>query len=101
MTDQPIRIHTKAEEALASHFAALPVDDPMRDMRAAAFDAFAAQGLPNRRVEEWKYTDLRGLMRDAPAPAEPARPALAHRASKHADRCISNPRCDGAADLAP
>jgi Fe-S cluster assembly protein SufD len=85
MTDQPIRIHTKAEEALAIHFAALPVDDPMRDMRAAAFDAFAAQGLPNRRVEEWKYTDLRGLMRDAPAPAEPAKATAAGEALERAD----------------
>ena len=26
---------------------------------------FAKEGLPHRRVEEWKYTDLRALMRDA------------------------------------
>jgi len=80
MTDQPTRIRTKAEDALASHFAALPADDPMRDIRAAAFDAFMAGGLPHRRIEEWKYTDLRALMRDAPAPAEPA-PADAARAA--------------------
>src|SRR5262249_43321270 len=31
-------------------------------------EAFAALkgGLPNRRVEEWKYTDLRALMRELP-----------------------------------
>src|SRR5512145_3046961 len=34
-------------------------------LRAAAFERFAAAGLPHRRVEEWKYTDLRALMRDA------------------------------------
>jgi Fe-S cluster assembly protein SufD len=34
-------------------------------LRAAAFERFAATGLPHRRVEEWKYTDLRTLMRDA------------------------------------
>jgi Fe-S cluster assembly protein SufD len=34
-------------------------------LRAAAFERFAAKGLPHRRVEEWKYTDLRALMRDA------------------------------------
>ncbi|HEX9906489.1 MAG TPA: Fe-S cluster assembly protein SufD [Propylenella sp.] len=85
MTDQPTRIRTKAEEALASHFASLDADDAMRDIRAAAFDAFAAQGLPHRRIEEWKYTDLRALMRDAPAPAAPAAPADAKAALERAD----------------
>lgn len=28
-----------------------------------------ASGLPTRRVEDWKYTDLRALMREAPEPA--------------------------------
>ena len=37
----------------------------MADLRAQAFRRFAAEGLPHRRVEEWKYTDLRALMRDA------------------------------------
>jgi Fe-S cluster assembly protein SufD len=85
MTDQPTRIRTKAEEALANHFAALAGDDPMRDMRATAFDAFLAKGLPHRRIEEWKYTDLRALMRDAPGPAEPAPPAQAKEALARAD----------------
>ncbi len=85
MTEQPTRMFTKAEEALTTHFATLPADDPMRDIRAAAFDAFLSQGLPNRRVEEWKYTDLRGLMRDAPAPAKPATPDAARAALARAD----------------
>src|SRR5258707_6417052 len=38
----------------------------------AAFEAFDQTGLPNRRIEDWKYTDLRALMREvlplAPAP---------------------------------
>ena len=75
MTEQPTRIRTKAEEALARHFASLAGDDPMRDIRATAFDAFMEKGLPHRRVEAWKYTDLRALMRDAPAPAASASPA--------------------------
>jgi Fe-S cluster assembly protein SufD len=33
--------------------------------REAAFRRFEKAGLPSRRVEEWKYTDLRTLMRDA------------------------------------
>ena len=85
MTEQPTRIRTKAEEALASHFAKLAADDPMREIRASAFDAFMAQGLPHRRVEEWKYTDLRALMQDAPAPAEPAPADAARAALKRAD----------------
>ena len=41
-------------------------------LREAAFERFARTGLPHRRVEEWKYTDLRALMRDAkPLAARP------------------------------
>ncbi len=85
MTEQPTRIRTKAEEALASHFARFAGDDPMRDIRASAFDAFMAQGLPHRRIEEWKYTDLRALMQDVPAPAEPATAGAARAGLKSAD----------------
>jgi Fe-S cluster assembly protein SufD len=34
----------------------------VRASRDAALDQFALLGLPHRRVEEWKYTDLRALM---------------------------------------
>src|SRR6185437_7657060 len=34
-------------------------------LRDDAFKRFDARGLPHRRVEEWKYTDLRALMREA------------------------------------
>src|SRR4030088_3455256 len=34
----------------------------VRTWRDAALDQFALLGLPHRRVEEWKYTDLRSLM---------------------------------------
>ncbi len=51
----------------------------MHAIRADAFEAFMAKGLPNRRVEEWKYTDLRGLIRDVPPPAAPASSAAAKR----------------------
>jgi Fe-S cluster assembly protein SufD len=57
---------TAAETALAATFAearrALP---GVAGLREAAFKRFDAAGLPHRRVEEWKYTDLRALMRDA------------------------------------
>ncbi len=32
--------------------------------RRKAFEAFQQAGLPHRRLEEWKYTDLRALMRE-------------------------------------
>ena len=53
--------------------------------RADAFRMFEEAGLPHRRVEEWKYTDLRALMRDAkPLAARPDKKALtaAKKASK-------------------
>ncbi len=34
----------------------------VRASREAALDQFALLGVPHRRVEEWKYTDLRALM---------------------------------------
>ncbi len=39
--------------------------------RQRAFDSYARRGLPHRRVEEWKYTDLRVLMREVLPPAPP------------------------------
>jgi Fe-S cluster assembly protein SufD len=66
MTDiAPIK--TAAETQLVEAFAALRgglPDDDVAVCREAAFRRFEAQGLPHRRVEEWKYTDLRSLMRD-------------------------------------
>jgi len=44
--------------------------EAVRQMRDEAMVAFTEQGLPNRRVEEWKYTDLRRMMGEAYAPAE-------------------------------
>jgi Fe-S cluster assembly protein SufD len=55
-----------AEQQLAAEWLAAKGRLPgVASLRAAAFDRFAAKGLPHRRVEEWKYTDLRALMRDA------------------------------------
>ncbi len=63
------QMKTAAELGLAEIFDAakqeLPGGDPVAARRAAAFQAFEQKGLPHRRVEEWKYTDLRALMRDA------------------------------------
>src|SRR4051795_10526388 len=62
---------TPVEAGLAQQFeaakSALP-GDPAR--REQAFRLFAERALPHRRVEEFKYTDLRALMREAAPLAE-------------------------------
>jgi Fe-S cluster assembly protein SufD len=66
-------LRTKAENQLREQFdaaaASLPGTGWVGSLRTRAMDAFAADGLPSRRVEEWKYTDLRERLRDVPAPA--------------------------------
>ena len=75
-------IKTAAETALTHTFAEvrarLPGDAGVAQKRAAAFDVFTREGLPHRRVEDWKYTDLRALMREAkPLASPPDAPAKA------------------------
>jgi Fe-S cluster assembly protein SufD len=63
---------TKAETALTEGFgsveASLPGPDWMKRLRREAIGAFAGLGLPHRRVEEWKYTDLRAHMKESYPP---------------------------------
>jgi len=77
-------IKTAAETGLAQAFAQarsrLPGGDAVDAQRAAAFELFAKAGLPHRRVEEWKYTDLRALMREAKPLASPPDAAAKARA---------------------
>ena len=62
--------------ALSDSFAVardrLPGTGKVAEARRAAFEAYEGVGLPHRRIEDWKYTDLRALMREvlplAPAP---------------------------------
>ena len=78
-------IKTAAETALAQAYAQaharLPGGKAIAAQRAAAFDVFAREGLPHRRLEEWKYTDLRALMRDAKPLAAPPDAKAKARAS--------------------
>ena len=70
-----------AEQQLAAEWQAAKARLPgAAPLRAAAFERFAATGLPHRRVEEWKYTDLRALMRDAKPLASPPDAAAKARA---------------------
>jgi Fe-S cluster assembly protein SufD len=108
-------IKTPAEQALAESFAraraTLPGKGALAVLREDAFKRFDARGLPHRRVEEWKYTDLRALMRESyPLAAPPD--AGAKTRSKNAGNMITGVDCrrltfvDGAflpelSDLAP
>ncbi|WP_029031381.1 Fe-S cluster assembly protein SufD [Salinarimonas rosea] len=76
-------LKTPAETALADLFARskslLPGDARSRE---DAFHRFAEKGLPHRRVEEWKYTDLRALMREiAPLAEKPSEAGVARALS--------------------
>jgi Fe-S cluster assembly protein SufD len=80
-------IKTAAETALAANFAAarhaLPGAAAIAALREDAFKRFETSGLPHRRVEEWKYTDLRALMHEAfPLAGVPG--AAAKALAKHA-----------------
>lgn len=62
-------LNTKAEQALLHMFDAnlerFPGGNFVRDLRRSAIGAFASKGLPSRRLEEWKYTDLKTVFKDA------------------------------------
>ena len=65
------QFRTKVEQAFLDMFettrAGLPgARDPfVAALRAKAIEAYGPLGLPHRRIEAWKYTDLRGLLSDA------------------------------------
>ncbi len=67
-------MRSAAESALIDRFPMLKASLPgLADAREDAFAAFAAAGLPTRRNEAWKYTDLRAAMREAaPLAAKPS-----------------------------
>jgi Fe-S cluster assembly protein SufD len=74
-------IKTAAETALSTAFAAAKDKLPgAAALRESAFERFEIAGLPHRRIEEWKYTDLRALMRDAKPLAPPPDAATKARA---------------------
>jgi Fe-S cluster assembly protein SufD len=64
---------TKAEQAISEAFEAvagkLPGGALVKARRAEAIGKFSALGLPHRRIEEWKYTDLRSSFKEALPPA--------------------------------
>jgi len=65
------QFQTRAEQAYLDLYAAAEQALPgagnpwVSDLRARAIDAYAALGLPHRRIEAWKYTDLRSKLTEA------------------------------------
>ncbi len=69
---------TAASGLFADAEGRLPGTGKVADIRRAAFANFERTGLPHRRIEEWKYTDLRALMREVlPLASAPDAAALA------------------------
>jgi len=90
---------TETGRAVESVFSAardrLPGAGKVAETRRQAFEAYERMGLPHRRVEEWKYTDLRVLMREVkPLAARPDAAAL-----KRAKASLKPVAIDGAAKL--
>src|SRR5260370_28948953 len=72
---------TETGRALSDIFAIardrLPGASKVAELRRQAFEAYGRAGLPHRRIEDWKYTDLRVLMREGlPLAAAPDAAAL-------------------------
>jgi Fe-S cluster assembly protein SufD len=90
---------TETERAVNSVFAVarerLPGSGKVAELRHQAFEAFERAGLPNRRIEEWKYTDLRALMREV----LPLAPALDADAIKRARTALKTVGVRGAVKL--
>src|ERR1700733_15934083 len=76
-----VRTDAKTETALSDAFAVardrLPGTGKVAEARQQAFEVYERAGLPHTRLEDWKYTDLRVLMREVlPLAAAPGAAAL-------------------------
>jgi Fe-S cluster assembly protein SufD len=68
-------------DIFASAQGRLPGSAAITAARRQAFETYERLGLPHRRIEEWKYTDLRALMGEVlPLAAAPDAAALARAA---------------------
>ncbi len=93
LMNQVTLIKNSAEQQFASEWeqAKSRLPGPL-GLREAAFRRFEAKGLPNRRVEEWKYTDLRAAMREA-KPIAGAPDAAAKRRAQAAGALLAGVDC--------
>src|SRR5712671_697927 len=88
---------TDTGRALSDNFSLvrdrLPGGGKVADIRRQAFEAYERAGLPHRRIEDWKYTDLRALMRDVlPLAAAPDAAALKRAATALKQHAIAGVR---------
>src|SRR5919106_1587853 len=81
--DLPVQqFRTKAEQAYFDMFEAVAKalpgarDAAVADLREKAIKAYARLGLPHRRIEQWKYTDLRARLTDVHPLLEPGELAV-------------------------
>jgi Fe-S cluster assembly protein SufD len=81
--DLPVQqFRTKAEQAYFDMFEAVAKalpgarDAAVADLREKAIRAYARLGLPHRRIEQWKYTDLRARLTDVHPLLEPGELAV-------------------------
>ncbi|MFQ5785098.1 MAG: Fe-S cluster assembly protein SufD [Alphaproteobacteria bacterium] len=74
-------VETYVEQYAAARASLPGVDLPwLARLREAAIARFADAGLPTRRLEAWKFTDLRSLERTAYVPAPPRENGVGHDA---------------------
>jgi Fe-S cluster assembly protein SufD len=73
----------------------LPGDGKVAEARQRAFEAYQHMGLPHRWIEEWKYTDLRVLMREV----LPLADAPDQAAVRRADAALTGHAMSGATRL--
>ncbi|HEY0848724.1 MAG TPA: Fe-S cluster assembly protein SufD [Bradyrhizobium sp.] len=90
---------TDTGRALGDTFAVacqrLPVAGKVAELRQQALEAYERMGLPHRRIEDWKYTDLRVLIREVLPPAPPPDAA----ALKRAEAALQTATIEGARRL--
>jgi Fe-S cluster assembly protein SufD len=90
---------TDTGRALSDTFAAarerLPAAGKVAELRRQALESYERSGLPHRRIEDWKYTDLRVLIREVlPIAAAPDAAAL-----KRAEAALKADTIEGARRL--
>lgn len=80
-------------ELLAPALARLVGDEAVREARAKVLGGFLKTGLPHRRIEDWKYTDLRArLKKIAPQADAPDESAIARARELLAESDLDNAR---------
>src|SRR5262245_8652214 len=90
---------TDTGRALSDAFAVagerLPAAGKVAELRRQALESYERSGLPHRRIEDWKYTDLRVLIREVlPIAAAPDAAAL-----KRAEAALKAGTIEGARRL--